>query len=178
MSKVLLIIHCQIWPLPTSQELALDRVRVHLKVKPHQTEREKDYSEERPQSDCDGAGLEKGYPEVAKLSDFGLLVKLTLGDEGKVHDQEIHCPGQYAKETCFQPPSRVRRNLIASEDCDSSFGWDCDSCSSSFQGSASFLDYVLYLGCHVGNPSVDRMRCENTAYRHHQHDHDCGSGCD
>lgn len=59
--------------------------------------------------------------------------------------------GQYSKETYFQPldwpPSWALRNLIASEGCDSSFGWGCDSYSSSSQGSASFLDYVLYLGC-------------------------------
>jgi len=66
-------------------------------------------------------------------------------------DLKIIITGQYAKETCFQPPSWARRNLIASEGCDSSFGWDCDSSSSSFQGSASFLDYALRLGCNKIN---------------------------
>jgi len=62
-------------------------------------------------------------------------------------DLKITITGQYPKETCFPPPSWAHRNLIASEGCDSNFGWDCDSNSSSCQGSASFLDYVLYLGC-------------------------------
>lgn len=68
---------------------------MYLRIKPHQNAQVKDYSEDHQESDCDGAGQEKGYPEEAKVSGFRLLVKLTLGDEEeKVCDQEIHCSCQ------------------------------------------------------------------------------------
>lgn len=93
---------------------------INLKIKPRPNEQGKENSEGHQASDCDGAGQEKGYPEVAKESGFEVLVIPTLGvEEEKLYDPEIHCHALYSQETYFRPPSRT---LLAFAGCDSCCG--------------------------------------------------------
>jgi hypothetical protein len=96
---------------------------INLKIKPRPNGQGKENSEEHQASDCDGAGQEKGCPEVAKESGFGVLVIPTLGvEEEKLYDPEIHCHAPYSQETYFRPPSWALRTLLAFAGCDSCYG--------------------------------------------------------